>query len=501
MSAGDAREGIIRGKAARARLGGKLAGLSLPRHIAVIAFWPFLEQLLSFFVTSSDLFIATKIGVNAQDTINISDGMGAVVFIMWFGFVIQGSIMMGATAIVSRMTGARDYPQAQHGLHQAAMLGLLAGTISCGLLFTCSDFLVTHVLTMNETARAYALQYVYMAAFAAPFSGVVFAINAALRGSGDTRLPFWIMMSVGILNVIFSVIFVFADAPLGGWRIEGIAAGTVCGYGISMCILLFIMLRRRKKIFTGRKNESLEELVRERGEHYAPPLYLSFSQLRPDMGMQKRILKIGLPQAVEVFGMWGIQMFCLSIISELPIKGVLGVHNIAVRIESLSFLPGFAIGMAASTLVGQYLGARNALMARITIWKCMRYAVIFMTGLGVLFSAFPALFMEIFSNGSTTLIDTGIPVLRTMLVVEPFFAACIVMKMSLRGAGDTRRVMLISYGIMGFFRVVCTWIWFRLAPETMTLWGIWLVFAFEMAVQSAILYKIVKGRSWTKLQV
>lgn len=71
-------------------------------------------------------------------------------------------------------------------------------------------------------------------------------------------------------------------------------------------------------------------------------------------------------------------MFCLSIISELPVKGVLGVHNIAVRIESLSFMPGFAIGMAASTLVGQYLGARNALMARITIWKCMRYAVIFM---------------------------------------------------------------------------------------------------------------------------
>ena len=68
MSAGDAREGIIRGRASRARLGGKLAGLSLPRQIAVIAFWPFLEQLLSFFVTSSDLFIATKIGLNAQDT-------------------------------------------------------------------------------------------------------------------------------------------------------------------------------------------------------------------------------------------------------------------------------------------------------------------------------------------------------------------------------------------------------------------------------------------------
>lgn len=501
MSAGDAREGIIRGKASRARLGGKLAGLSLPRQIALIAFWPFLEQLLSFFVTSSDLFIATKIGLNAQDTINISDGMGAVVFLMWFGFVIQGSIMMGATAIVSRMTGARNYTQAQHGLNQAAILGLAAGIASCLLLLSCSHILVTHVLTMNEAARQYALQYVYVAAFAAPFSGVVFAINAALRGSGDTRLPFWIMMNVGILNVIFSVLFVFADAPLGGWRISGIAAGTVCGYGISMCLLLWIMLRRKKKIFNGRTDQTLEELVKERGEHYAPPLYLSLDHFRLDTGMQKRILKIGMPQAVEVFGMWGIQMFCLSIISELPIQGVLGVHNIAVRIESLSFLPGFAIGMAASTLVGQYLGAKNALLARITIWKCMRYAIIFMTGLGVLFCVLPTLFMQIFSNGNLTLIDTGVPVLRTMLLVEPFFAACIVMKMSLRGAGDTRRVMLISYGIMGFFRVVCTWCWFKLSPETMTLWGIWMLFAFEMAVQSVILYKIVKGRSWTKLQV
>ena len=104
---------------------------------------------------------------------------------------------------------------------------------------------------------------------------------------------------------------VFAEAPLGGWRIGGIAAGTVCGYGISMCLLLH-HAAAQEKIFAEHPGLSLEELVREKGEHYAPPLYLSFSHLRPDMGMQKRILKIGLPQAVEVFGMWGIQMFCLS---------------------------------------------------------------------------------------------------------------------------------------------------------------------------------------------
>ena len=75
------------------------------------------------------------------------------------------------------------------------------------------------------------------------------------------------------------------------------------------------------------------------------------------------------------------------------------------------------------------------------------------------------------------------------------------MKSSLRGAGDTKRVMLISYGVMGFFRVFVTWLWFTFFPSTMTLWGIWLLFAAESALQCFIFYKIVRGKSWTNLKV
>ncbi len=501
MSAGDGREGIIRGRALRSRLSGKLAGLTLPGQIITIAFWPFLEQLISFIVTATDLYVATNMGVNAADTVALSDGMGAIMYLMWLGFVIQGAIMMGATAIVSRMTGARDYSQAQHGLHQASILGLLAGLASCALMLTSSDFLVSSVLSISETARNYALQYVAISAFAAPFSGVVFAVNAALRGSGDTRLPFGIMMGIGVLNIALILLFVYGPQPIGGMRLQGIALGTVCAYAICMFIQLGIMLLRKKRLFKDHEHQSLDELVASKDPTYAPPLYLDCSRLKPDWSMQKRILKIGLPQAVEVFGMWAIQMFCLSVISKLPYPGVVGVHNIAIRIESLSFLPGFAIGMAASTLVGQYLGARNSLMATLTIWRCMKYAIIFMSALGVLFCALPHLFMNLFADGNADLINTGVPVLRAMLLVEPVFAACMVMKMSLRGAGDTRRVMLVSYGVNFFFRVGVVWLWYTLAPHTMTLWGIWLIFAFEMSVQTFILYRMVKGKKWTKLQV
>ncbi len=502
MSAGDAREGIIRSKMTRGRLGGKLAGLTLPRQIWMIAFWPFLEQVISFFITSWDLFIATYIGTSAQDTMYIADGMGASVFLVWLGFVMQGAVGMGSTAIVSRMTGAREYKTANHAACQAGILGAIAGLLSCGLMLIASKIMVTYVLTMSPEAQAYAMQYMTVASFTAPFSGVVFALNAALRGAGDTRLPFNIMLSAGLLNVVFGLIFIFAPEPLGGWRIAGIAAGTLGGFAASMVIQLYVLWRRRKKLYEGRDpGMDLNTLARQGGDKFIPPIHLDGNSLKPDWSMQGRILRIGLPQAIEIFGIWAIQMFCLSIISKLPMPGALGVHNIAIRIESMSFLPGFAIGMAAATLVGQYLGARNALLARITILKCIKYAVVFMSILGGIFFILPGPFIEVFAKGNPEMIDLGIPVLRTMILVEPFFAACIVMKSSLRGAGDTKRVMLISYGVMGFFRVGVTWIWFTFFPSTMTLWGIWILFAAESALQCLIFYKIVRGRSWTNLRV
>ena len=94
---------------------------------------------------------------------------------------------MGATAIVSRMTGARRYADANYAANQAAVLGLIAGFLSALLMYGTADFLVSEVLSLSEYAREVALRYMYTGCWVAVFSGVVFALNAALRGAGDTR--------------------------------------------------------------------------------------------------------------------------------------------------------------------------------------------------------------------------------------------------------------------------------------------------------------------------
>lgn len=500
MSTGDGRDGAIRSRVARGQLGGRLAGLSLPQQIWTIAMWPFMEQLLSFICTFSDLYIATHMGTDAAETLEIANGMGAIIFLLWLGFVMQGAVAMGATALVSRMTGARRFDEANLGACQAAVLGFGAGVLSALVMYFAASILVNNVLEMTVAAKGYAMSYISVVCFSCVCSGIVFALNAASRGSGDTRLPFIVMLIVDVLNIVLSIIFVFAPAPFGGWGLPGIAAGTVIAYATALCVQLWVLQRRKKAVFAGGE-KTLSEVVERQEGLYVPPLYLDKSELKPNWGIQRRILKIGMPQAIEIFGVWLIQMYCLKVISNLPYEGALGAHNIAVRIESLSFLPGFAIGMSASALVGQYLGAGSPEMARQTIWKCVQYSCIFMTVMGLILGLFPEPFCAILAGNSPVLLEQGVPVMRTFMLAEPIFAACLVMKMSLRGAGDTRRVMLISYGVMGFFRVGVTWFWSTYFPESLTLTWVWLLFCCDMLVQVLIFQKIIRGKSWTKLKV
>ena len=123
MSTGDGREGKIRAALAKGRLGGKLAGLSLPRQIITIALWPLLEQVMSFICSSTSLILATGMSDDGVVKEQLASGIGVTGYVMWLGFLMQGAVGMGATAIVSRMTGARRFEEANYAANQAATLG------------------------------------------------------------------------------------------------------------------------------------------------------------------------------------------------------------------------------------------------------------------------------------------------------------------------------------------------------------------------------------------
>ena len=496
MSAGDGREGKIRVALAKGKLGGKLAGMSLPRQIVSIALWPLLEQVMSFICASTSLVLATHMGDHGEKTAQIASGIGVTSFVMWLGFVMQGAVGMGATAIVSRMTGARKFGDANYAATQAGVLGLFAGILSALLMYGTADFLVSEVLNLSDFAREVALRYMYTGCWVAIFSGVVFAINAALRGAGDTRTPFIIMLVVDGLNIVFSLFLVHVC----GMFVEGLALGMIGGMAAAAAVLMGILFKRTLDMKCEKGTQELDAYCEAQGKTYNPPLFLNKKSLRPDWQMMYRILSIGVPQAIEVGGIWLIQIYVLRIISSLGDAAV-GAHNIAIRIESLSFLPGFAIGMAGATLVGQYLGARSVRLALEPARKCVLYSVLFMGCMGVVFAMWPDIFVEIFAAGSPELMVTTRPVVQAFLIIEPFYAAMLICKMCLRGAGDTRRVMWVSYGGMGFFRVLCLMVWHWFWPDTLSLVGIWMLIACDMLVEYLILRKMLFGLRWARKKV
>ncbi len=455
---GRSAEATQRGKAEERLLGGRLAGLSLPRQVAVLAVWPLLEQVMTFAVGMTDLTIAGRMTAGAE-RVAVLDAMALGGYVAWFFNILQIAVSTGVMALVSRSTGAANHDLARRGLGQGVWLGLVAGCLSMGILLAGAGSLIGW-MQLGPEAAAYALEYLRVFALSGPFSGMMLAINAALRGSGDTRTPFIGMVTVNGVNMLASWLLVFGPEPFGGRGISGIAWGTVIGW---VCGLVVVMA-----------------LVRG-GED---ALHWSRRALKPCADTMRRIVRVGAPQSLEIAGMWGIHAYGVRVISTLPQEGALGAHILAIRVESMSFLPGFAIATAAAALAGQYLGAGSKEMAVKAVRLCWRLAVVVMSAMGVFFVLGGRQVVGLVAPDSEMLVGLAAPLFVVCALTQPFFASCIVLKTSMRGAGATGMVIRSSFGSMIFFRIVVLAVADHLGVASLL--AVWIILSLDLVCQAFI---------------
>ncbi len=403
---------------------GRLAGLSLNAAIWVLA-WPVMvESFLNSFVGLTDTALAAQIG-EAETT-----AIGAASYIMWFIGLIIMALGIGATALISRSIGRGRIAVANAVLGQTVLLSWVLGIIT-GLFIAAAAGPVASLLSLSGEAAAAFDRYIFIIACGVPAASMLFTLIACARGAGDSIRPLWAMILRNVVNLFVSWslsgvdVYGFNNPFSFDMGVTGIALGTVAGDVAGSLWILSMALKGTWGIRLRRK------------------------RLRPHWHTMRRLIRLGVPNFLETLGMWIGNFIVIILVGSLSIasgadRELLGIHVVAIRIEAFSFLPGFAMGMAAATLAGQYLGAGSERLARRAVLRCTFVAMTIMGLMGAAFLLIPEQIVRLISDQPSHLEQVP-DLLRICGATQIPFAVAIAFRAAMRGAGDVRFVMKLTW--------------------------------------------------------
>ncbi len=425
---------------------GSLVGRSLPMAIWLLAAPILVQQFLAACVGLADKVMAG--GLPDWVVLPAMDAIGIGSYVGWFIAIAASGIGIGGQALIARAMGSGDRDLAHRALGQSMLLaggwGILVGI---ALWFAASPLAV--LTELSDEASVYLVQYIRVLSIAMPACCIMNAGAMALHGSGDTLRPALVTAAVNVVNVIVSLVLSGADIRLGettvinpwSWDLHviGIATGTAAAY-VAGAVLIVVVL------FRGVKD-----------------LRLRWADMRLDLSVIGRVARIGIPNFLEGISMWTANLFVLQFIGQVSaqmavrmgsdepvMEGLQGANIIAAQWESFSFLPGFAFGVSAGTLAGQFLGAGDRRRARLAVLACTGIAIIVMGTLGIAMMLF---------GRDLTLVISDMPIhlaiVPALLLIggasQPAFAVMMVMRQALLGTGDTTWTFILttisSYGV------------------------------------------------------
>lgn len=375
------------------------------------------EQFLNFLVGLVDTLLSGQISTAATSAI----GTGA--YVNWLAELIFSLVATGTTALVARHWGAGQRHDAGRVANSSISLALGMGVAAAGLFYLVAPGF-SRFLALEPDTSSLVVRYLRLSCFGHTFSSVLLVGSAALRGAGNMRTPMWILGLVSILNVIFSSVLVFGLGPLPAYGTDGIAIGTVAARFVGFLLMLWILFRGVAGVS-------------------AVPTWASTT----DFTTINRVLRIGIPAAADSLLMWVGHFFFLRVVAGLGTgetgKSILAAHFIGMQVEAINYLPAWAWGAAAATVIGQCLGAGRPDRARLAGHQAMIQACVVAAVVMALFLAGAEFIYEVMHE-DPTVGAFGVPAIRLLALSEIPLSIVIVYTVGIRGAGETVRPMLIN---------------------------------------------------------
>ncbi len=443
-----------------------------------------LEQFLALAVGFVDKWLAGNLFSGAESLAAI----GLVAYSLAFLPVLFVAPSAAATALVARSFGAGDRTAARRVAAQCLLVTAVLAVVAVGVAGLGGRQFVA-ALGLPPGSSQLAIRYLAIVLPALPLMAGILVGVAVVRGAGDMVAGLITMSVVNLVNAGAS--FVLATGVGGmeplGW--EGLAWGTVAGYACGGLTLVGLFM------------------LRETGLRPAAADWL------PAWGVIRQISRVGLPAGVDAVGNAACHLTFLGIVNRLGDVDA-AAHAVAITIESLAFLPGSAFQVAAATLSGQFLGARDERRARGSVWLAAVAAVGLMSavGLGFLIASTPL--AAWFTGGAgrqPAVAARAAELVQIVAFAQPPLALLMVLSGGLRGAGVTRPPLLVNFLGLTVVRLplamLLAWPTVVLPAGLGSLPGVglgargaWLAMAADLTARGLAMLVIFRGRSWSRTE-
>jgi len=397
----------------------------LSRAILLLSIPAVLEMVMESIFVIVDIYFVSKLGANAVATVGITESMVTIIYAIAIG------LGTATTSMVSRRIGEKNHDAASVAAFQAILTGMIV-SICIGLP---GAFFAKRLLGFMGASKPIIDS---MSGYTTIMLGgnivimMLFIINAIFRSAGDAAVAMKVLWIGNIINIILDPCLIFGLGPFPHLGVTGAAFATNIGRGTAVIIQFYLLFNGKKRI------------------------KLMANHLKVNFRIMTKLLKLSfgsIGQNLIGTSSWIVLVRIISLFGSEVVAG----YTIAMRIIGFTLLPSWGISNAASTLVGQNLGAKKPDRAERSVWITGWANMILLGIIGLILVLFPETFIRFFIDDENV-VKSGILGLRIVSIGFIAYGLGMVLVNSFNGAGDTSTPLKINIFAFWLIEIPLAWL-------------------------------------------
>lgn len=438
----------------------------LSRAILLLAIPAVLEMIMESIFVIADIFFVSRLGADAVATVGLTESVLTIIYAISLG------LGTATTSLVSRRIGEKNPDAASKAAFQAIVTGIFVSLIIGIPGFFLSQRLL-EIMGASPQIVEKMSGYTRIMISGNIVIMLLFIINAIFRSAGDAAVAMKVLWIGNIINIILDPCLIFGIGPFPEMGVTGAAAATTIGRGTAVLVQFYLLFFGKKRI------------------------RLSLTHLSVDFRVIFKLLRLSFGSIGQNLISTTSWVALVRIISSFGSEVVAG-YTIAIRIIGFTILPSWGISNAASTLVGQNLGAKKPERAERSVWVTGWVNMILLGVIGAILVLFPQPFIGFFIEDKAVF-DSGVEGLRIISLGFIAYGLGMVLVNSFNGAGDTTTPLKIN--VFAFWMVEIPLAWVLAFKADMKENGVFISIVVAESLMTLIAWLVFRRGKWKLKEV